>query len=314
MTSIIGHEKIISFFEALIARNALAQSYCFVGKDMVGKKTVATHLAAQLLQVTEQKLSTHPDFYYLSRDVDEKTGKFKKEISISQTRKIKERLGNGSWFGSYQVVIIDEAELLNEESGNALLKMLEEGKNKRVFFLLTEDDGRLLATIKSRCQLMHFSLVSSERIAAGLMQRGCESSLAADLAQLSWGRPGKAIYLYEHAEERLAYAQEVTRWETILTEPFYKKITSTEDLFAESDTDSQRTAEKLYAVLETWQVIWRNAFLDKLVSGHNGIMDKSNLSHVAYVRLIDRLKQSQTLLGQNVNPKLIIEQILLSFN
>jgi hypothetical protein len=50
MTSIIGHEKIISFFEALIARNALAQSYCFVGKDMVGKKTVATHLAAQLLQ------------------------------------------------------------------------------------------------------------------------------------------------------------------------------------------------------------------------------------------------------------------------
>ena len=45
------------------------------------------------------------------------------------------RLQNRSWLGGYQITIIDEAELLNEESGNALLKILEEPGERNVFFL-----------------------------------------------------------------------------------------------------------------------------------------------------------------------------------
>ena len=127
---IIGHSKIISFFETAIAKNKLAQSYCFAGRDQVGKKTIAHHLAAKILNIQENKLDTYPDFYYLSRQIDEKTGKLKKEISIAQARQIKDRLGSKAWFGGYQVIIIDEAELLNEESGNALLKLLEEAGAK----------------------------------------------------------------------------------------------------------------------------------------------------------------------------------------
>ena len=123
---IIGHEKIISFFDKVIANGALAQSYCFVGAGGVGKKTVARYLATQILKVSDKQLNTHPDFYYLCRQIDEKTEKIKKDIGIAQARQIKEKLGRKSWFGGYQVIIIDEAELLNEESANALLKSLEE--------------------------------------------------------------------------------------------------------------------------------------------------------------------------------------------
>lgn len=317
MSSIIGHKKIISFFENLIASNSLSQAYCFSGKDSVGKRTVARFLASQLLKVEDGKLDTHPDFYYLSRAVDEKTGKLKKEISIAQSRQIKERLGSRSWFGGYQVVIIDEAELLNEESGNALLKILEEPAQKRIFFLLTSDDSRLLTTIKSRCQMMYFALVSDAEIEQGLMQAGKDLQVAKEAVALAWGRPGRALEMAESEDAKVAAGAELNRWQQIVAEPFYKKLASMDDLLVDEEKNknsSVRTSEKLQDVLETWQVVWREVLLDKILGKENKILTKQDFSAGKIVELVDAFKKSQILLGQNVNPKLVVEQILLSIN
>jgi DNA polymerase-3 subunit delta' len=314
---IIGHQNIISFFESLIQRQGLAQSYCFVGKDMVGKKTMARFLAARLLEIDEKRLDTHPDFYYVDREIDEKTEKIKKEISIGQTRKIKERLGNGSWFGKYQVVIIDEAELLNEESGNALLKILEEGNNKRVFFLLSEDESTLLPTIKSRCQRVEVPLVPADVVERGLIDSGCPENLAREVSAISWGRPGRALRLYRDEQYRAAYYAEQKRWQDIVAEPLYKKIASMEDLFAETKStaeESVRTAEKIQEILQVWQMLWRDVYIDLISNKKNVLADKGNISPATCVRVIDDFKRAQTLLQRNVNPKLIIEQLLLNIN
>ena len=311
---LIGQEKIISFFEKLIAKNSLSQAYCFVGRDSVGKRTVARHLSSQLLTIEDQKLDTHPDFYYLSRSVDEKTGKLKKEISIAQARQIKGRLGSRSWFGGYQAVIIDEAELLNEESGNALLKILEEPTLKRVFFLLTNDDSKLLPTIKSRCQMIYFPLVLENEIKSGLVGLGYAKEIAAEAAELAWGRPGLAITLCTNEEAVTNARNELKRWETIVAEPFYKKLTAVEDLLGDEEKNkisTVRTGEKLQDVLEIWQVLWRNILLDKLFNKENKIIAKANMPITKIVRMIDLFRSSQVLLGQNVNPKLVMEQILL---
>ncbi len=310
---IIGHSKIISFFETAIAKNKLAQSYCFVGRDQIGKRTVARNLASRILHVDEDILDSYPDFYYLSRQVDEKTGKLKKEISIAQARQIKERLGGKSWFGGYQAVIIDEAELLNEESGNALLKLLEEAGEKRVFFLLTEDDSRLLSTIRSRCQMIFFSLVSEKEIVDGLKKIGYTQAVAEDAASLSWGKPGKAIAICRDQELKNSFTQEVDRWGTIVSSPFYKKMKAVEDLLGETaKADAVRTSEQLQIVLETWSVIWRNNLLDAVSGKENDLLLQSRLSATKIVRLIDIFKESQKLLSKNINPKLVIEQILLA--
>lgn len=303
--SIIGHEKIISFFDKVIANNALSQSYCFVGSDGVGKKTVAKYLATKILKVTEKQLDTHPDFYYICRQLDEKTEKIKKDIGISQSRQIKEKLGSKSWFGGYQVVIIDEAELLNEESGNALLKMLEEAGKQRVFFLLTADDNELLATIRSRCQMFYFSLVNDKTIEDGLIKSGYVPALAAEAAKLSWGRPGRGVMLATNDELRSNFNREVERWQKIEGQPYYKKIKAVEDLFNEK-VDNIRTSEKLTNALETWIVLWREKILNKVAAGETG-----GLSLLEMAGLMDSFKQGRVLLAQNINPRLIIEQILL---
>ncbi len=305
--SIIGHEKIISFFDKVIANNALSQSYCFVGSDSVGKKTTARYLATKILKISDKQLDTHPDFYYVSRQIDEKTEKIKKEIGIAQARQIKEKLGRKSWFGGYQVIIVDEAELLNEESGNALLKSLEEAGTKRVFFLLTTDDNQLLPTIRSRCQMFYFSLAESAVIEAGLKELGFAETLSVESAKLSWGRPGRAVMLATDDDLRNSFNHEVERWQKIEGEPFYKKIKAVEDLFNEK-VDNVRTSEKLSNALQTWTVLWREKMVAKVGDSYG---KSSGLSLLEMARLLDSFKQGQVLLAQNINPRLIVEQILL---
>ena len=133
-------------------------------------------------------------------------------------------LQNRSWLGGYQITIIDEAELLNEESGNALLKILEEPGERNVFFLLTEDDASLLSTVRSRCQLFYLPLVAVEEIFNELKKLGHDENIARASAAIAWGRPGRAIGFAESPEERENYLKEVARWEKTLDEPFYLKI------------------------------------------------------------------------------------------
>jgi replication-associated recombination protein RarA len=303
---IIGHSKIISFFEKVVANNSLSQSYCFVGSDSVGKKTVARYLAAKILKISDKQLDTHPDFYFLSRQIDEKTEKLKKDIGIAQVRQLKEKLGHRSWFGGYQVIIIEEAELLNEESGNALLKSLEEAGAKRVFFLLTTDDNELLATIRSRCQMFYFASVGIKVIETGLLNLGYNPALAAESAKLSWGRPGRAVALASDDNLRKIFNNEVDRWQKISGAPFYKKLKVVEDLFNEK-IDNFRTSEKLSSALETWTVLWREKFLERISNPEK----KQGMSLLEMAELIDSFKKSQVLLAQNINPRLVIEQILL---
>ena len=303
---IIGHEKIISFFDKVITNNSLSQSYCFVGSDGVGKKTVVRYLAAQALKINDKQLDTHPDFYYVSRQIDEKTEKIKKDIGIAQVRQLKEKLGRKSWFGGYQVIVIDEAELLNEESGNALLKSLEEAGTQRVFFLLTTDDNELLSTIRSRCQMFYFSLVDIKVIEDGLVKAGYGEAVAEASAKLSWGRPGRAVMLATDDGLRKNFNAEIERWQKIAGAPFYKKIKAVDDLFNEK-TDNLRTSEKLSGALETWIVLWREKILDKM----DNPQKNNGLSLLEMAGLIDNFKKAQILLAQNINPRLIVEEILL---
>lgn len=304
---IIGHKKIINYFENAMANKNLAQSYCFVGYDQIGKRTVARKICSELLKVDESKLDLYPDFYYVTRQEDEKTGKLKKDLSIAQARQIKDRVGRKSWLGEYQSVIIDEAELLNEESANALLKILEETKGQCVFFLLTTDDNALLPTIRSRCQMFYFSLLDKDEIESGLREMGYEEKVAKESAGLSWGRPGKAINLVEDAVLRKSYGQEIERWNTIVSAPFYKRMEVISDLFGDK-TDTIRSKDKVLGALEVWMILWRDVMLKKISLPNN------KLSTNDIAKLIDEFKKARVLLNQNINPKLIIEQILLIFS
>jgi DNA polymerase-3 subunit delta' len=316
---LIGQEKIMAFFDGLIERKELARAYCFVGPDQVGKRTAARQIAARLFHTEEAKLDIHPDFCFITRLEDEKTGKLKKDINISQARQLKERIGHKSWFGEYQVVILDEAELLNEATGNALLKILEESKGNTVFFLLTTDDSALLPTVRSRCQVFYFPLVDTEKIEKELLDMDFAGDVAADSARLSWGRPGRAIMLAKDVSVRENYIHEMERWEMIIGQPFHKKLQAVSDLFGEQD-DITPVRDRIINAVNVWSVLWRDImilpFNKSSVSGmrvEETIAKKNRMSGQTISVFLDELAKIRRMLQQNINPRLLVEQMLLRF-
>lgn len=312
---IIGHEKITAFFEEAAATGNLGHAYCFSGNDEVGKRTLANAVAAKLLKVTEEKLLGHPDYVYIERVEDEKTGKLKKDLSVRQARELRGRLQNRAWLGGYQAVVVNEAELLNEEGGNALLKILEEPAKQSVIFLLTTDETALLPTIRSRCQHFYFSLVSEKAIEEGLTRMGYDGITAKECARLSWGRPGRAILLAQDGAKRSEYYSELYRLQKIVSAPFGEKLQAVEELFGKKDDDVLRKRDRWQRVLEIWQMVWRDALVAKY--GAKKISDDwralSALPSPKIVAVTDALRRARKLMGENINPRLLIEEILLKF-
>lgn len=297
MANIIGHEKIVGFFEKAIADKRLAQVYCLAGPSQVGKRTIAKWVASKLLDVPENKLTQHADFYYLERTIDAE-GRLRKDFLVDQSRGLKERLGNKPWLGGYQVMIVDEAELLNRASGNALLKVLEEPPEKTVMFLLTENDAALLPTVRSRCQGIACSVVPDDVIAEGLKAIGTNPEEIETVLPLAWGRPGRAKYFLENVEARQTVQDEIERWQKLQGKPFYEQVKIIEDAFGDPD-DAVRGRERLGEILDVWTMQSRQALL--------------NGADQTLVATIDYLTEARRLLQQNVHPKLIMEQAVLRF-
>ena len=88
--------------------------------------------------------------------MNEKTNSRKSVISVSQIRELQEKINKRAFLNSYKIVIIPEAECLNQESGNALLKTLEEPTAKTVIILIATSKENVLPTIISRCQKFKF--------------------------------------------------------------------------------------------------------------------------------------------------------------
>lgn len=85
---------------------------------------------------------------------------------VIKVEKIRELLQSLSFagIGAARIVIIDQAQVMNERAANALLKTLEEPSENVYFILIANDDRQFLPTIRSRTQVMRFSTLSHEEI------------------------------------------------------------------------------------------------------------------------------------------------------
>ncbi|MES2906222.1 MAG: DNA polymerase III subunit delta' [Pseudomonadota bacterium] len=98
-------------------------------------------------------VGAHPDCHAVEHD-DEKS---KKIISIAQVRALIEQMQSTSGTGGWRVAIIDSADALNMSAANALLKMLEEPPPRCLFFLIAHQPGRVMTTLRSRCQKLNLT-------------------------------------------------------------------------------------------------------------------------------------------------------------
>lgn len=315
---IIGHQKIVDYFERCISQDNLAHAYLFCGPESLGKKKLAFDLAKRLecqtlsgwqgdcgCQICQQiENLKHPDFSLIDFADPEiiKDG-------IDNVRNLINRLSRTVYQGPYKIGIIDNAHLMNKESANALLKTLEEPPLKSLLILITHQSSLVLPTILSRCQEMNFLPVPLPEIEKKL-KIGYDNKTSAvikKVCQHCLGRPGLAIGCLERLiGENNAFEDLKKLIKADLTERFFyvKRIVADKIL--------------LRHYLEQWLILLRDALLLKnqclvLAVNDSGL---GNFSQYSIQKLIDLIRQveqtQQALKDSGLNHRLILENFMLN--
>ena len=182
MTEIVGHEKIRQQFERAIANGRLASSFLFVGPAGVGKFAFARSLARDLLcqqpvdglkacgtcpSCAQVDASSHPDLIVVKKRADKNRLLMEQFVGEADKRGqsgLCHDISLRSFSGGRKIAIIDDADFLNQESANALLKTLEEPPKDSILILVGTSEQRQLPTIRSRCQIIRFGRLSNQQV------------------------------------------------------------------------------------------------------------------------------------------------------
>jgi DNA polymerase-3 subunit delta' len=139
----------------------------------------------------------HSDLLVVERGFDPRRKRLRSEIVVADTRAISAFLRLTAAEGGWRVVILDGADAMNRNAANAILKILEEPPQRAVLILLSENPGRLLPTIRSRCRRLALKPLPRAAVEAALARYRPELAPgdARRLAALAHGSIGQALAL-----------------------------------------------------------------------------------------------------------------------
>ena len=129
---------------------------------------------------------SHPDLTHVT------VAKDRREIVVEQIRSLVHSAGLTARIGRCKVVVVDPAEQMNRHAANTLLKTLEEPPGDTVFLLVSSNHSILLATIRSRCQMIAFPAADRDQAIGWLRGRVPDAESALALAN---GAPVRAAAL-----------------------------------------------------------------------------------------------------------------------
>ncbi|MDC3198506.1 DNA polymerase III subunit delta' [Flavobacteriaceae bacterium] len=134
-------------------------------------------------------------------------------IGVEEASDITSKMSLKAFNGGYKVMIIWMPEKMNSMCANKLLKLIEEPADKTVIILVTENEERLIETIRSRCQSVHLNSLSEQTIKSSLIKRlNIEKSLAQNIAYQSEGSYSRALDLLKQEPEDLRFETWFIAW------------------------------------------------------------------------------------------------------
>ena len=213
-----GHADQVEMFRRAVRRNRWSQAYLFVGPDGIGKRLFAKTLAQCLFcqQVGDEELDacgecsscrqmqagSHPDYLTVGLPEGKSILPIKAFVGDDENRGregLCYEITLRPMAGDRRVAVIDDANAMNQEAANALLKTLEEPPPFATIILIAHNADGLLPTIRSRCQQVRFAPLPTDEVAELLMSQGLveDGAEAKAIAGLSDGSLATAAQLLD---------------------------------------------------------------------------------------------------------------------
>ncbi len=134
-------------------------------------------------------------------------------IGVDEAESIVKTLKLKSFEGGFKVMIIWMAEKMNIAAANKLLKLIEEPPEKTIFILVTENEEQIIGTIRSRCQTLHFPVLSESNIVEGLIaSENINENEAKKIALQADGNFNKALHILKNDSSDLQFEEWFITW------------------------------------------------------------------------------------------------------
>ncbi len=327
---VCGHEKIVSYLKSAIATDRVNHAYIFAGPSGLGKATVADRFiktlycqgqgeykpCGQCPACRQVEAHTHPDVYRVGRVINEKTGKFYREIVIDQMRDLKMKLSQGTLLSSWKIAIIEDADYLNVNAANSLLKVLEEPTRKTVIILLVSDLSQMLKTITSRVQVLNFLPVSHDEIKDYLLSQEISNDKAQRIANLSLGKPRLAIKMIEDNDYYNTVTTDIKSFGEIFELDMFSRLKKMDSLL-DWDKDESINISRLNLLFDHWLMGLRDLIM--LSTNNSRLMaivagERSLAAGTAnrLLRVYDLISTARGLLDRNISSKNVLENLIIN--
>ena len=262
---------------------------------------------------------SHPDVFWTG--IEEKA----KFIKIDDIRNLQHSVKLSPLESDYKIFIIKDADRMNEESSNCLLKTLEEPSPNTIIILIANSINFIKETIRSRCQIIRFHPIPTH-----IIENQLAGKSDADANKIRWvsrfcnGSLGNALHLLD--ENYYEINNDIV---TRMTGPDMDNLVFAEEVIDSYLSPGDSLEEKrqtLKSILHCILQLYRDLLIVKVRHGHDVQQEKLSLfnadredtlqRHVNYltqeqiINVIDEILESIKYIDFNLNINLLVENII----
>jgi DNA polymerase-3 subunit delta' len=327
---IVGQEDAKKLLKNAVMSGNHSHAYILSGEKGSGKMMLAEAFATMLqcenpsddacmeCHSCKQSLSrNNPDIIYVTREEG------KANIGVDVVReKIVNDVDIKPYSNKYKIYIVDEAERMNQQAQNAILKTIEEPPEYAIIILLTANHNAFLQTILSRCVLIQMKSVDTESIKNILKNKyetvDYQANMVASFAQ---GNVGKAIALatdssFNDVKNRVvSLCKKAGKMEEVQIADKVKAIKEENDADKKNDNPDKFEGfmDQMLDLITLW---FKDVLLYKATLNDNLLLFKedsfeiheqaSRCSYSGLNEIFDTISQTRARLNANVNFELTI--------
>lgn len=321
-SDIIGHEDIVKHFKSSIELGKISHAYILNGEKGSGKKTLAAVVAKSLQcesgeadpcgtckSCLQAESGNQPDIIWVTHEKPN-------VISVDEIRtQILNDIELKPYSSRYKIYIVPDAQLMNTQAQNAILKTLEEPPEYAIIMLLTNNVDKFLPTIISRCIVLNFRPVEPLHMVDYLVnQIGIDREKARFCTDFAQGNLGKAV--------RLAISPDYNE----IKEDSLRLLRKIQDMDMDEIIQAVRNMGKykldITDYIDIMSMWFRDLLMVKISNSPNKLIFKDEFSimkkqasHVSYEGLEEILQALDKLkirLEANVNFDIAMELMLLT--